>query len=109
DCYRRFLAKDKDELHYVKAARWATIGVTIAAILASMQMSSIEGAWKFLISIGAGAGLVFMLRWFWWRVNAWSEISAMLASAVVSLFLQSRGATGFPAWRRGVGPLPSAG
>ena len=109
DCYRRFLAKDKDEHHYVKAARWATIGVTIAAILASMQMSSIEGAWKFLISIGAGAGLVFMLRWFWWRVNAWSEISAMLASAVASLFLQSRGATGFTAWLHGFDPLLPAG
>jgi Na+/proline symporter len=104
DCYRRFLAKDKDELHYVKAARWATIGVTIAAILASMQMSSIEGAWKFLISIGAGAGLVFMLRWFWWRVNAWSEISAMSASAFVSLFLQSRAASGVTSWFRSFDP-----
>jgi solute:Na+ symporter, SSS family len=56
-------------------------------------MESIQGAWKFLISIGAGAGLVFMLRWFWWRVNAWSEIAAMSASAAVSLFLQSRWAS----------------
>jgi solute:Na+ symporter, SSS family len=92
DCYRRFMAKDRSEQHYVLAARVATILVTVGAILASTQMGSIEGAWKFLISIGAGAGLVFMLRWFWWRVNAWSEISAMCASAVVSLFLQSSAA-----------------
>jgi hypothetical protein len=57
-------------------------------------MSSIEVAWKFLISIGAGAGLVFMLRWFWWRINAWSEISAMSAAGISSLLLQSRAATG---------------
>lgn len=93
DCYRRFLVRDRAETHYVMAARLTTIGVTIAALLASMQMHSIEGAWKFLISIGAGAGLVFMLRWFWWRVNAWSEISAMCASAFASLFLQSQVAT----------------
>jgi hypothetical protein len=51
-------------------------------------------AWKFLISIGAGAGLVFMLRWFWWRISAWSEISAMSAAGISSLLLQSRAATG---------------
>src|SRR3954451_17944729 len=92
DFYRRFLKRDGDEQHYVRASRMATVVVTIIAAIATYFMHSIEGAWKFLISIGAGAGLVFMLRWFWWRVNAWSEISAMCASAVVSLFLQSSAA-----------------
>jgi Na+/proline symporter len=108
DCYRRFVVQGRDERHYVLAARIATIAVTVTAILAAMQMNSIQNAWKFLIAIGAGAGLVFMLRWFWWRVNAWSEISAMIASATVSLFLQSRAATGFVGWLHNFDPaLPS--
>jgi SSS family solute:Na+ symporter len=49
---------------------------------------SISGAWKLLIAVGAGTGSVFILRWFWWRINAWSEVSAMAASFVVSLVLQ---------------------
>jgi solute:Na+ symporter, SSS family len=50
-------------------------------------LTSIEGAWRFLLAIGAGTGLVLILRWYWWRINAWSEITAMIASMVVSLFL----------------------
>jgi len=66
-------------------------------------------AWKFLISIGAGAGLVFMLRWFWWRINAWSEISAMSAAGVSSLLLQSRVATGVVERLRSIDPRLPAG
>jgi Na+/proline symporter len=50
-------------------------------------MSSIEGAWRFLLALGAGAGPVLILRWYWWRINAWSEMSAMVASLVLSLVL----------------------
>jgi hypothetical protein len=50
-------------------------------------MTSIEGAWRFLLAMGAGTGLVLILRWYWWRINAWSEISAMIASLVLSLVL----------------------
>jgi Na+/proline symporter len=60
----------------------------IVSAIASLFMDSISGAWKFLIAIGAGTGLVFILRWFWWRINAWSEVSAMLCALVVSLILQ---------------------
>ena len=94
DFYRRFLNRDAAEPHYVEASRVATIVVTLLAAIATYFMSSIEVAWKFLISVGAGAGLVFMLRWFWWRINAWSEISAMSAAGISSLLLQSRAATG---------------
>jgi solute:Na+ symporter, SSS family len=90
DFYRRFVKKDASEQHYVTASRIATIAVTMIAAVASLYLESIEGAWKFLIAIGAGAGLVFMLRWFWWRINAWSEIAAMVAAATSSLLLQSR-------------------
>jgi hypothetical protein len=53
-----------------------------------MAMDTISGAWKFLMAIGAGTGAVYILRWYWWRINAWSEISAMIASFVISIFLQ---------------------
>ncbi len=90
DFYRRFVKRGAEERHYVRASRVATVLVTLLAAVATYFMTSIEVAWKFLISIGAGAGLVFMLRWFWWRISAWSEISAMSAAGISSLLLQSR-------------------
>jgi len=84
DFYRRFLNKGAAERHYVAVSRWATVGLFLASTLVTWQLSSVEGAWKFLLAIGAGTGLVLILRWYWWRINAWSEISAMLASFVVS-------------------------
>jgi len=51
-------------------------------------IGSVEGAWKFLLALGAGTGLVYLLRWYWWRINAWSEVSAMTAALVVSLVAQ---------------------
>ena len=113
DVYRRFLQKNATESHYVLAARLATIVVACIAAIATYYMHTIEGAWKFLIALGAGAGLVFMLRWYWWRINAWSEISAMTAAGISSLFLQSRAASGFTGWLGGfdsrlpAGPLNS--
>ena len=89
DFYRRFVRKGAEERHYVRASRVATVLVTLAAGVTAFYMESIAGAWKFLIAIGAGAGLVFILRWFWWRINAWSEVSAMTAAAISSLYLQS--------------------
>jgi hypothetical protein len=60
----------------------------LASCLVTWYQESIAGAWTFLIAVGAGTGSVFILRWFWWRINAWSEVSAMAASFVVSLVLQ---------------------
>jgi solute:Na+ symporter, SSS family len=104
DVYRRFMAPTKTERHYVNASRLITILVAVIAAMATYFMGSIQGAWKFLISIGAGAGLVFILRWFWWRINAWSEVSAMIAAGSASLFLQSRLATGISRWLRSFDP-----
>ncbi len=101
DVYRRFLRPAADERHYVRMSRAASVVLALLAAAATYFMSSIEWAWKFLISIGAGAGMVFMLRWFWWRINAWSEVAAMLASAASSLFLQSRLAVPLVEWLRG--------
>jgi hypothetical protein len=56
--------------------------------IATYYIGSVEGAWKFLLAIGAGTGLVYLLRWYWWRINAWSEVSAMASALVVSLIAQ---------------------
>src|SRR5919202_215170 len=85
DVYRRFMRREGTESHYVTVSRWATIFLFLGSTFVSWQLSSVEQAWKFLLALGAGTGLVLILRWYWWRINAWSEISAMLASFVVSV------------------------
>ncbi|MGA7992183.1 MAG: sodium:solute symporter family protein [Thermoanaerobaculia bacterium] len=85
DVYKRFLRKGKSEKHYVAVSRWTTVGLFLLSIVVTLNLSSIEGAWRFLLALGSGTGLVLILRWYWWRINAWSEISAMLTSMVVSL------------------------
>jgi Na+/proline symporter len=78
DLYRRFIKTNEDERHYVFASRAVTILLVFCSGIVSVFINSISGAWAFLIECGAGLGLVLILRWFWWRINAWSEISAML-------------------------------
>jgi SSS family transporter len=101
DLYKRFFAPHKSERHYVAASRLATILVALLSASATAYMldhgASIATAWKFLLALGAGAGLVFILRWYWWRINAWSEIAAMTAAATISLTLESP--LGMPAVR----------
>jgi SSS family solute:Na+ symporter len=84
DFYKRFLKPNETEKHYVTVARIATVFLFIASIGVTSQLSSIERAWRFLLALGAGTGLVLILRWYWWRINAWSEISAMICSFIVS-------------------------
>ncbi len=88
DFYKRFLVRGKDERHYVRVSQLATVLVMLASCVVTYYQDSIGGAWRLLIAVGAGTGSVFILRWFWWRINAWSEVSAMSASFVVSLVLQ---------------------
>jgi SSS family solute:Na+ symporter len=85
DFYRRFINRSAADKHYVAVGRWSTIFLFFASIFVTMQLQTIEGAWKFLLALGAGTGLVLILRWYWWRINAWSEISSMIASFVVSV------------------------
>ncbi len=85
DVYKRFYKPGQSEAHYVKVARLATVFIFVASIAVTSQLSSVEQAWKFLLAMGAGTGLVLILRWYWWRINAWSEISAMVASLITSL------------------------
>ncbi len=84
DFYRRFLNKEASEKHYVAMSRWATVLLFLASTIVTWQLSSVEKAWVLLLALGAGTGLVLILRWYWWRINAWSEISAMIASFAVS-------------------------
>jgi len=88
DFYRRFVKRDGRERHYVIASQIVTVLLMIASVIVTFYMTSIQDAWKVLLVTGAGTGTVLLLRWFWWRINAWSEVSAMIAAAVVSIFLQ---------------------
>jgi solute:Na+ symporter, SSS family len=85
DFYKRFINKDASEKHYVFVSRWATVLLFLGSVFVTMNLTTVEGAWKFLLALGSGTGLVLILRWYWWRINAWSEISAMIASFVVSI------------------------
>ena len=87
DVYKRFWNTTASEKHYVAAGRLTTVLLFLMSIVVTYFLSSVEQAWKFLLAIGAGTGLVLILRWYWWRISAWSEISAMVASFVVSLAL----------------------
>jgi Na+/proline symporter len=84
DLYRRFVRRDASDAHYVAVSRLATVVVMFLAAYGAFTMTSVGDAWKYLFNLTAGVGLVMILRWYWWRVNAWSEISALVASALVS-------------------------
>jgi SSS family solute:Na+ symporter len=88
DFYRRFLRRRSSEREYVVASQIVTVGLMIVSIYVTLHLASIEQAWKLLIVTGAGTGTVLLLRWFWWRINAWSEVAAMATAAAVSLYLQ---------------------
>ncbi len=88
DVYKRFMAKTRTEKHYVTVSQAVTMLLMILSAVITFYMDSIVGAWRFLMALGAGTGLVYILRWFWWRINAWSEISAMAAAFVTSVILQ---------------------
>lgn len=90
DFYRRFLKKNESDKHYVRASQIATVLITVISAVVTFYMDSISGAWKLLIMTGAGTGLVLLLRWYWWRINAWSEVAAMTSAFIVSVTLQTR-------------------
>jgi Na+/proline symporter len=83
DLWRRFIDKQGSEAHYVAVSRWMTVVACILAAIVTMFMTSVGEAWKYMLTLTAGVGLVMILRWYWWRINAWSEISALAASAIV--------------------------
>lgn len=83
DFYRRFLVKDNSEKHYVFISRLVTLLLMVVSIIITLFINRISGAWEFILECGAGLGLVLIMRWFWWRINAWSEISAMITPFII--------------------------
>lgn len=91
DIYKRFIAPDANEAQCVRISRCAVVGFAALAIVFAYFMTSIKQAVVILFGLQSGINLVMMLRWFWWRINAWSEISAMIASLLVTITLQIGG------------------
>jgi Na+/proline symporter len=87
DFYRRFLKKDGTEHHYVVISRLVTVMLVLAAGFVSAELVTIRAGWQFVLEAGAGTGGVYLLRWYWWRINAWSEISAMTVALVCTLYV----------------------
>jgi solute:Na+ symporter, SSS family len=85
DVYRRFFRGDADERHYVAMARWCTALLMIVAALLTYVLETAKQSFDLLLAIGAGTGLLYLLRWFWWRITAWSEIAAMASSFVIAV------------------------
>ena len=102
DYYRRFVAGDRSEHHYVAVGRVTTVALIIIASALSLWLTNALQAFQILLQIGAGTGLVFILRWFWWRINAWSEISAMVISFIVAVYFQ------FVHQAIGLAPVPAS-
>ena len=95
DFYRRFVHPDEVERHYVLLGRVTTALLMVAAALFTLVLDTARASFNLLLSVGAGTGLIYLLRWFWWRVNAWSEIAAMASSFAMATAL-------FVAERRGI-------
>jgi Na+/proline symporter len=87
DVYRRFLVRDASQTHLVWVGRGASVIITVLASYASFNLTSIGEVFRFLVVLGTGAGAVLILRWFWWRINAWAEIAALVGSVVVAAVL----------------------
>lgn len=87
DFYRRFVKRDGSEQHYVVMSRVATVLLVIISAYVAAQLGSIVAGWEIVLTIGAGTGGVYLLRWYWWRINAWSEIAAMGTAIAVTAIL----------------------
>lgn len=85
DFYRRFIRRDADDLHYVFAGRVATVILFFLSSGLVFVLDSAKNAFDIILQVGAGTGLLYLVRWFWWRVNAWCEVVAMIGSFVVSV------------------------
>lgn len=89
DIYRRFLRPAASQRELVAVSRLAVVALAALAVVIAARISSIEQAWRFFVALGAGLGLPAMLRWLWWRVNAWTEIAGMTVAVVAAIVLYS--------------------
>src|ERR1700722_13072917 len=88
DFYRRFVNRAAPERHYIAVSRWLTLLLVILAAGVSWELSTIRSGWEVLLEVGAGTGSVYLLRWYWWRVNAWSEIAAMVTALAITVIFR---------------------
>src|SRR3989449_4303879 len=88
DFYRRFIKPAADDKHYVLMSRLATVLLVIFSAGISVLLADIRSGWQAVLEVGAGTGGVYLLRWYWWRINAWSEISAMATALVMTVLLR---------------------
>lgn len=98
DFYKRFIktpgefeSQDSAQKHYVLISRIATLLMAALGVGVSYFFDSVSGGWEFILSLSAGIGGVLLLRWFWWRINAWSEITAMIAAMIGAVFSNQMG------------------
>jgi SSS family solute:Na+ symporter len=96
DFYRRFLAPDASERHYVTVGRLVTVGLFLASSATVYLLDTAKDTFDIILQVGAGTGLLYLARWFWWRVNAWCEVVAMVSSFVVSLVFLALARSGHP-------------
>ncbi|MDA8388317.1 MAG: Na+:solute symporter [Nitrospiraceae bacterium] len=89
DFYQPFVKPGAADRHYIMVARTMVLVFAAVTAVITANVSSIIGVFKFLIAFGSGTGLVYIMRWFWWRINAWSEISAMAASSLSAAIVYS--------------------
>ena len=90
DLYRRFIKKSASEKHYVKASQVSTVLMLALAVVIAYNLDSVSDAWYYMSMLTAGYGIVIVVRWFWWRVNAWAEIAALAASGLFSTLLSPK-------------------
>lgn len=88
DFYQRFIKPEGSQRHYVVVSRLVTVFLVICAAIVAAQLASIQAGWQWVLELSAGTGAVYLLRWYWWRINAWSEIAAMVVALVTSLVLR---------------------
>lgn len=88
DFYARFIDREATERKKIRIARWSTILLMLLAGVVALYLKNALQAFQILLQIGAGTGLIFLLRWFWWRINAYSEISAMVGSFLIAIYFE---------------------
>ncbi|UCG14712.1 MAG: Na+:solute symporter [Deltaproteobacteria bacterium] len=98
DLYRRFLVKKASERHYVRASQVSTVLMLLLAVLVAYNLDSVSDAWYYISMLTAGYGIVIVVRWFWWRVNAWAEIGALASSGIGSTLLSPKFARALGYW-----------
>jgi len=111
DFYKRFVRTGASEKELVRAGRICTLLTMVAAALVGLALSNALQVFRILLQVGAGTGLLFLLRWFWWRINAFSEITAMVVSFLVAVSLEFFGPEDLPSWAKivvGVGVTTTA-